>query len=63
LFLSETNAGMEIERSLMKRRSSDSLKKGFNLKEVLRHYTITEAMELVQKGTFHNCHPEEPKSS
>jgi hypothetical protein len=20
-------------------------------------------MELVQKGTFHNCHPEEPKSS
>jgi hypothetical protein len=59
LFLSERVTGMEMERSLRKRRSNDRPTQ----RDVPRADTITEAMESSQNGTYNDCPPKDPTSS
>jgi hypothetical protein len=54
--MSERITGIEMERSLRKRRPSTGPKWDPTQREVPRPDTITEAMEHSQKGTCHDCH-------
>jgi hypothetical protein len=63
LFLSERITGMEMERRLRQRRSSDSPKWDPAHREVPRPDTITEAMEHSLKGIYHDCLPKDPINS
>jgi len=52
---------METERSLRKRRSSDSSKWDPAQGEAPRPDSVIEAMECSQKGTYHDCPQKDPK--
>jgi hypothetical protein len=61
--LSEISTGIEMERSLRKRRSSNSPKRDPAQGEVLRPDSITKAMEHSQKGTYSDYPPQDSTSS
>jgi hypothetical protein len=56
-------AGMEMQRSLRKRKFSEIPKWDPAQEEAPRPDTITEAMQHSQKGTYHDCPLKDPTSS
>ena len=63
IFLSKRPSGTKTEKSLMEMRSSERIKVGPSLGKGPSPYTTSEAMECSQNGAYHDCTPNDPKSS
>ena len=57
LFLSERTAGRKVEKSLRKRRPSDTPKLGSSSRGSLKACTITDAMACFQTWAYYDCPP------